>query len=291
MRFLDARSEGGEGAGDPIAAAVERLVAGELLAVKGVGGFEVIGNAASAAALYQLRRLCDEREPLALMVADAESASTLCDLTPAEARLLSARESPIVLPRSPLRAGILAEGVEITLHSGSGAPSTPLQYLLLRAFADAIAPQRPVALAVVMAATLTEPILRHGNEALAALLPLAGSILTDNRTIATACHSSIARVVAGDVQLMRRSRGYTPLPIALPVKCRYAAACVWWRAGERLRAGRWPQAFVSQYIGDLARPGVQGFAREALDHFQRLFHLRPAVVAYDAAPGVPQQCL
>jgi hydrogenase maturation protein HypF len=173
-------------------------------------------------------------------------------------------------------------------------PYTPLHHLLLNAFravrepvagqAQGSVPTDPVVLVMTSGNLSDEPIAYQDDDARECLSSIADGMLTHNRAIHMRCDDSVMRIAAGGEQFSRRSRGYAPEPITLartlPVPL---LAC-----GAHLKStfslGKGRQAFISHHIGDLENLETLISFREGIEHFQRLFDIMPAVVAYDLHP-------
>ena len=249
---------------------------GGVVAVKGLGGFHLVCDAASEPAVARLRvgkrRL---EKPFALMVRDLEQARTLCDVSAPAERVLASPEAPIVLlPRradAPVAAGV-APGMPML---GVMLPSTPLHHLLMRAVG------RPVV--ATSGNRSDEPIAIDGDEARARLGDVAGHFLTHDRPIERHVDDSVGTFMDGAFVLMRRARGYAPLPVMLARAApTLLAVGAHLKSAVALSVGR--QVFVSQHLGDLETPGaVQAFERVIAD-FVRLYDARPVAIAHDMHP-------
>ena len=263
-----------------IAEAASHIIAGEVIAVKGLGGWHLCCDAANVAAVQALRdRKRRPSKPLAVMVADCDAAQELVELSQEEAELLQTPAHPIVLvPR--VEGGKIAPNVAGTLPElGVMLPSTPLQHLLLHALG------RPVVM--TSGNRSGEPIVAGDAEALEALGHIASWFLGNNRAIVARYDDSVARVLAsGATQMVRRARGYAPAPLFVEEAPRELP--VIFAAGPEqkstfcLLSGR--RAFVSQHLGDLETLGAWNAWQEARERYQRLFGLKPQVLACDMHP-------
>jgi hydrogenase maturation protein HypF len=263
---------------DPVATAIAHIARGEILAVKGIGGFHLCVDATNEAAVLRLReRKHRYGKPLAVMVRDLEVASTLCDLDDAEAALLTAPARPIVLahrrPGSTI-APAVAPGIP---WLGLFLPYAPLHHLLL-------AHDLLHALVMTSANLSEEPICIDNDEARERLGGIADAFLMHDREILQRCDDSVTAVVDGAPQLIRRARGYVPLGVALPFDSPPLLA-----VGGHLKnvfalaSGKF--AYQSQHLGDLENLTGLNFFRESLDHLMRTFEIEPAVVVHDLHPG------
>lgn len=270
---------------DAVGEAARLLSQGKILAIKGLGGYHLACDARNAAAVLRLRQSKRrEAKPFALMVANLETARELCFVSPAEAGLLESRRRPIVLleqrPDSPI-APAVAPGYS-TL--GVMLPYTPLHVLLLETFAGCLDYDGPAVLVMTSGNASDEPIAYQDGDAQERLATIADGWLSHNRDIQTRCDDSVTRFAAGGEQILRRARGYVPEPItvARPFP-RPILAC-----GGHLKntfcLAKDRHAFISQHIGDLENLETLTAFREGIKHFERLFDIRPEVVAYDLHP-------
>jgi hydrogenase maturation protein HypF len=263
---------------NPVAATIDRLVAGEIMAIKGVGGFHLSVDATNQAAVMRLReRKHRYGKPLAVMVKNIEAAREVCVLTSAEDALLQTSARPIVLARALEGCGIpdgVAPGIP---WLGLFLPYAPLQHLL---FADG----RLKALVMTSANLSEEPIAIDNDEALARLGAIADAFLMHDREILQRCDDSVAAVVDGSPQLIRRARGFVPLGVELPLDSPPLLA-----VGGHLKnvfalaQGR--RVYQSQHLGDLENPTGSEFFKESLDHLMRTFEIEPETVVHDLHPG------
>ncbi|HLI71821.1 MAG TPA: carbamoyltransferase HypF [Ktedonobacteraceae bacterium] len=278
-------SEEGVHAQEALTQASHALVAGAVLAIKGLGGYHLACDALNVAAVRRLRlRKQRELKPFALMVPDLETARFFCHVSDAEAALLQSRQRPIVLlPRRPDRP--LAPDVAPHLGTlGIMLPYTPLHYLLLHTFADASPPGRPVALVMTSGNLSEEPLAYRDEEAKERLGQLAEGMLLHNREIYTRCDDSVVRIVAGGVQFFRRARGYVPEPLALSFEAPLPLLACGGQLKNTFCLSKGRQAFLSQHIGDLENLETLASFQESIEHFQRLFAISPQAVAYDLHP-------
>jgi len=266
------------GARDAVAACIERLMAGEIMAIKGIGGFHLSVDATNEAAVLRLReRKRRYGKPLAVMVRDLEAARAVCTLAAEEEALLMTAARPIVLARRRAGCGI-AEAVAPGIPwLGVFLPYAPLQHLL---FAD----KRVRALVMTSANLSEEPIAIDNDEARARLGAIADAFLMHDREILQRCDDSVMAVVDGAPQMIRRARGFVPLGISLPLDAPPLLA-----VGGHLKSvfalARGRFAYQSQHLGDLENVTGLEFFRESLDHLMRTFEIEPEMVAHDLHPG------
>ncbi len=280
-----ARETSGVEERDPICATARKLAGGNILAVKGLGGYHLACDALNAEAVQRLRqRKHREAKPFALLVPGLETARALCEVSEAEAALLQSRRRPIVLlSRLPgdLVAPEVAPGSD-TL--GVMLAYTPLHHMLLRAFAEAVGPARPAVLVMTSGNLSDEPIAYRDEEARERLRPIAEGMLTHNRAIHMRCDDSVTRVSAGGEQILRRARGYAPEPLPLAFDLPLNLLACGGHLKNTFCLGKERHAFVSHHIGDLENVETLTAFREGIAHFQRLFAIEPVGVAYDLHP-------
>ncbi len=263
--------------GEPLAGAAELLGAGQVLAVKGLGGYHLAVDAACEPAAAALRaRKHREDKPFAVLVADLAAARRLGQVEAADADLLASASRPIVLlPRRP-GAPVAAATAPGNRQLGVMLPYTPLHHLLIRAAARAI---------VLTSGNVSdEPIAYHDDDALQRLGGIADAFLTHDRAIHIRTDDSVARTFRGRPMLIRRSRGYVPEPVTVPRPFpRPVLAC-----GAELKntfcLAKEDRAFVSHHIGDLENAETLRSFTEGIEHFRRLFDIAPQVVAHDLHP-------
>jgi len=261
-----------------IAEAQRRLAEGEILAIKGLGGFHLACDARSAAAVGRLRaRKRRSDKPFAVMARDLEAARELCVVDDASARVLSGPRHPIVI--LPRREGAgLPEGIapgNPTL--GVMLPYTPLHHLLFRSAAF-------TALVMTSGNLSEEPIVVENHDARERLGKVADWFLTHNRDIYMRADDSLVRMFEGEERVMRRSRGYAPQTLDLGRSLPELLAC----GGELKNAfclTKGSHAILSQHIGDLENYETLVFFEETLANLKKLFRVAPRAVAYDLHPG------
>jgi hydrogenase maturation protein HypF len=275
LRLLD--GAGAPVAGDPVTQAAALLDAGGVLAVKGLGGFHVAADAANERAVATLRaRKHREDKPFAVLVPDLDAARLLCTLdAPAEAVLTSPRRPIVLLPRRP-GAAVARSVAPGNASLGLVLPYTPLHTLLAAALGRSF---------VLTSGNVSdEPIAYRDDEAAARLPGIVDATLTHDRPIHTRTDDSVVRVFRGREYPVRRSRGYVPHPVALPVPARRAVLACGAELKNTFCLARDGHAFVSHHIGDLENYETHRSFTEGIAHFRRLFDIVPEVVAHDLHP-------
>lgn len=283
---------------------------GCIVAVKGLGGFHLMVDASQGEAIARLReRKPRPDKPLALMVRDLAQAHQLCVIPPQAEDLLTSPESPIVLLRKrearetstsspsshPSMATGAVKGVTVAENVAPGIndlgimlPYTPLHHLLMR--------ELPGPVVATSGNVRDEPMCFEDHDAIHRLGHVADLFLTHNRPIARHVDDSVAWIIDGAPQVLRRARGYAPLPIFVPNLAQVVLG-----VGAQLKnaialsvphALPQPSAttpsptpiFLSQHIGDLETPEARAAFERVVADFLRLYDVTPAIVAHDLHP-------
>jgi hydrogenase maturation protein HypF len=271
--------------GEAIRLAQELLAEGKIVAIKGLGGFHLACDAQNTAAVEELRRRkMRSDKPFALMMPELDTIRQNCCVSPAEAALLESHQRPIVLldrlPGSRIATNVAPN--QKTL--GVMLPYTPLHYLLFAPPPDG--ETQPVQILVMTSGNMSEePIATDNEEAERRLSVLADAFLMHDRPIHTRCDDSVIRLSPHHDRILhiRRSRGYAPSPLHLP-----------WKAPPLLAAGpelkntfclvRDSYAFMSHHIGDMQNYETLQSYESSIEHYERLFRIRPEALAYDLHP-------
>jgi hydrogenase maturation protein HypF len=284
-RLWLADASGDELPGDGVQLAVAQLLGGGIVAVKGLGGFQLACVAGDVDAVRRLReRKRRPHKPFAVMVRDLDDARALCAVSDAEAAVLCDPARPVVLlrRRADGAAGIAASVAPDLDELGVLLPSTPLHHLLVGAVR--------VPLVMTSGNVSDEPIARENAEALQRLAGIADAFLLHDRGIYARYDDSVVRVTSGVVRVLRRARGYCPTPVEIEERVEDVLAlgahlkntfCV-------LREGH---AFVGPHIGDMDNPLTLGHQQEALQTYLRLFRAHPRRVACDLHPDMASTAL
>jgi hydrogenase maturation protein HypF len=281
------------------------LSKGAIVAIKGLGGFHLACDAMNIEAVNKLRqRKLRVDKPFALMMPDIATIEQHCYISDAERKLLESRERPIVILQRR-KGSHIAEKVAPNQHTlGVMLPYTPLHYLLFVDFDELrsgryIIPDDnkeetlPPSVLVMTSGNLSEePIAIDNKEARQRLNSLADAFLMHNRLIYTRTDDSVMRVFdkpahhdqpQATYQHLRRSRGYAPHPIRLPWNSQPILA-----TGAELKntfcLTRDQYAFISHHIGDLENYETLRAFEDGIDHFEKLFLIRPEIIAYDLHP-------
>ncbi|MDQ3426555.1 MAG: carbamoyltransferase HypF [Gemmatimonadota bacterium] len=282
VRLTDASGASADAAGarDAIEAAARGLRDGAIVAIKGLGGFHLACRAGDERAVATLRaRKYREAKPFALMVDSIDAARELVEVGQLEEALLTGRERPIVLCLRRAGAPVAPEVAPRSRELGVMLPYSPLHHLLL---GDAAVP-----LVMTSGNLSDEPIAYQDADGVYRLAGVADLFLQHDRPIQTRTDDSVLRVVTvGGKQRalpLRRSRGYVPEGLELPVEAPPLLAC-----GAELKStfclAKGRRAWIGHHIGDLKNYETLCAYREGIGHFERLFAVEPEVVAHDLHP-------
>lgn len=261
---------------DALQAAAAALNGGQIVAVKGLGGFHLMVDAADEQAVQRLRA-CKAREekPLALMVGNADEAGALVELNAIERQALTSIEAPIVLATRRAEAPVCRAVAPDASTLGVMVASTPLHCLLLEAVG------RPV---VATSGNLSdEPICIDNDEALNRLNGIADLFLVHDRPIARHVDDSVLRVIDDAPAFLRRARGYAPFPVELATESPTLLA-VGGHLKNVVALGLGRDVFLSQHIGDLETPGARAAFSRVIDDFLALYQATPSAIVCDLHP-------
>lgn len=262
--------------------AIEAIETGKIVALKGVGGFQLLVDASNTEAVRRLRaRKRRPHKPFALLYPDIDSVHRDCDISPQEETLLCGQERPIVLLRADpaARKWLAPEVAPGNPNLGIMLPASPLHCLLMALL------QRPL---VATSGNLAgEPICIRNDEAVTQLGGVADLFLTHNRPILRALDDSVFRLIDGCPVMLRRARGYAPLPFYLPDTEEPATDCI--ALGGDLKCcaalSRGNTVYLTQHIGDLESPRAMSAFESATDALAAFYGLQPRLLLHDLHPG------
>jgi len=259
---------------------------GNIIALKGLGGYQLIVEASNYKAIKELRkRKHREQKPFALMFPDLESIKNVCNVSLAEQRALTSPAAPIVLLRR--KSGFQNTGSGISSYNapnnpylGVMLPYTPLHHLLMKELKNPI---------VATSANLSEePICIDEKEALERLEGIADYFLINNRPIVRHVDDSIVRRMKGREMVMRRARGYAPLPVQLSAKQNNLSNEILLAVGGHLKNSIALRVknnvFISQHIGDLSTEEANKTFKKVIDDFKTLYNATPDTIICDEHP-------
>lgn len=257
------------------------LIEGGIVAVKGIGGYHLACDAANARAVAELRtRKRRGDKPFAVMVADLSTARTIAEIDDGSARLLAGAQRPIVLMPRQEGAAVADAVAPHNPDLGVMLAYTPLHTLLFGLPGDE---PGPTALVMTSGNLGGEPICFTDSDALERLSRMADGWLMHDREILVPCDDSVVRVVGHCELPIRRSRGYAPLPVALPVTVAPTLA-VGADLKNTLAVAEGKYAWLSQHIGDMDDLSTLSAFDSARQHLQALTGVEPEVLVADAHP-------
>ncbi len=261
---------------DALQSARAALNNGEILAVKGIGGFHLAVNATNEPAVTRLRERKGRRDkPFALMARNLDVISRYAHVDDQSRALLVSRQRPIVLLPAKPNTNLATSVAPGNPYIGFMLPYSPLHHLL-------VAEDQPL---VMTSGNLSEePIVWRNEDALSRLAHIADAFLLHNRDIYVPCDDSVITTHQRHELPIRRSRGYSPMPVKLPVTRPVTLA-----AGAELKAcfclTRDNYAYLSQHIGDMENLETLDAFERALQHMRALFRCEPERIVCDAHPG------
>ena len=275
----------------PIEEVAERLRDGQLIALKGLGGFHLVCDARQATPVAELRKKKHrDGKPFAVMVLNLKSARAIATVSDAEAALLESVERPVVLvEKGPGAQALSADLAPDLRHLGVMLPYTPLHVLLFHELMgrpdglEWLEAQSELVLLMTSANPGGEPLVIGNQEAARRLGGLADAIVTHDREIVVRADDSVMRVSAGAPRFIRRARGFVPRPVALSREVPQVLA-----VGPHLKNTvcftRGSQAFVGQHVGDVDTVATARFLEETIAHLEKTLEVKPVAVAHDLHP-------
>jgi hydrogenase maturation protein HypF len=256
--------------------AVEALRLGEIVALKGIGGFQLLVDARNAEAVARLRqRKHREEKPFALMMPSLEVTRAYCEISPAEVELLESQAAPVVLLKPKAGTDIAGNVAHCSPYLGVMLPYSPLHHLLME--------ECRFPLIATSGNRSDEPIAISNEEATVRLKDIADHFLMHNRPIVRACDDSVVRLTHGRAGILRRARGYAPLGIRVAQELPPVLA-VGGHLKNTVAIAVGQDVFLSQHIGDLETLEARGAFEKAIDDLCRLYSFRPEAVVCDLHP-------
>jgi len=270
---------------DPVAEARDQLLAGRILAVKGLGGFQLACRADSSEAVTRLRRRKKRfGKPFAVMVRDLETANESVILDAASKDLLVSPRAPIILAPRLDESAVASEVAPGLADLGVMLPTTPLHVELLRD------PQMPPL--VMTSGNLSEEPLRRGNrEAVDGLAGIADFFLLHDRDVVRRLDDSVVRTSPRGPAMIRRARGWVPEPLPLPVSAPRVIVATGGHLQVTACVAQDEQAFLSQHVGDLDSVPAREFLGEVIDGLLDFLQVEPEMIIADSHPDYPSSWL
>lgn len=282
LALWDRRGRVIDGRDAALAGAVDAIRAGAIVALKGLGGFHLMADAANAGAVRRLRE-CKRRpdKPFAVMFADIAGVAAYCEVSALERRLLQGPEAPIVLLRR--HESPCAPAPRIADEVAPGNPNlgvmlayTPLHHLLVRGLSAPVV--------ATSGNRADEPLAFDELEALARLAHIAELFLVHDRPIRHAVDDSVVRVMAGRELVLRRARGYAPSAVRLPVHAHRPVLALGGHLKNTVCMAFGNEAVLGPHVGDLGSAEAAQALDRSISGLTRLYRRRPAVIACDLHP-------
>ncbi|MGO9342384.1 MAG: carbamoyltransferase HypF, partial [Acidimicrobiales bacterium] len=277
--------DAGDAGPDAAIAMAQRAIArGEIVAVKGLGGYHLACDATSSTAVDRLRRRKNRMDkPFAVMVRNIATAERLAFVGPGEKALLSSPERPIVLLRHRPRSEVAESVAQGSPYVGLLLAYTPLHHLLFSQVPGARATV-PSALVMTSGNLSEEPICYDDADALNRLSGIADAWLVHDRPIHVPCDDSVIHSDGRETVPVRRSRGYAPLPVRLP----FDTAPVLATGGELKNTfcvASGADAWMSQHIGDMGSLETLDAFERSTGQFADMYDVDPVIMVADSHPG------
>jgi len=259
-----------------IADTSQALRRGEIVALKGIGGFQLLVDARQPAAVARLRqRKHREEKPFALLMPSLEAAREYCEISPAECELLESQAAPIVLLRPRPGSDLAWNVAHCSPYLGVMLPYSPLHHLLMH--------ECSFPLVATSGNRSDEPIAIANEEAKSRLQGIADHFLMHNRPILRACDDSVVRLTRGRAGILRRARGYAPLGIRVARELPPVLA-VGGHLKNTVAIAVGQDVFLSQHIGDLETLEARQAFERAIADLCRLYSFKPEAVVCDLHP-------
>jgi len=266
----------GSGATNPFSEIADALAQGKIIALKGVGGFQLFVDGRNSASVVRLReRKQREHKPFAMLMPSLECIRRYCKVSAEEEGLLRSPAAPIVLLEPQDQAGDLApEVAQYSSCIGVMLPYSPLHHLLMAHY--------PFPLVATSGNFAGEPIAIDDQDALSRLQGVADIFVLHDRPIVRPCDDSVVRLLDRP-QILRRARGYAPLPVMVPHELRPVLA-VGGHLKSTVAIGFGRQVWLSQHIGDLNSPETRDTFERTIEDMCALYRFNPELIVCDLHP-------
>lgn len=274
---------------DAISEAVLKIKEGKIIALKGLGGFQLIVSAGNDIAINKLRdRKHRDEKPFAVMFPSMEVVKHYCDVSDIEEQILNSPEAPIVLLKK--KSGIWHQASDIKYsvscisefiapnnpYLGVMLPYTPLHHLIMKELGQPV---------IATSGNISEePMCIDENEAIEKLSGIADYFLIHNRPIIRPVDDSVVRIVKDESIILRRARGYSPLPISIRNAIEENFVCVGGHLKNTVSVKKGKEIFVSQHIGDLENTEAEKYFRNTISDLKEMYKVNPSYFVYDLHP-------
>lgn len=265
--------------GEAFDVAVKEINNGKIIAVKGVGGYHFSCRPFNTSVVEKLRDIkLREEKPFAVMFKNIENIKTYCEVTPAEKQLLESNATPIVLLKRKDSA-ICKEVYKDSRFLGAFIPYTPLQHMLIERCGPLI----------MTSANLSDlPIIKDQGDVVHFISRGISGVLYNNRDIRVRLDDSVAKITGGERQIVRRARGYVPMPIYLTVGNLMPRFTIF-AAGAQLKASfclaKGQFTYPSEYFGDVQEELSYKVYKQSYEHMKELLNIVPELAVCDMHPG------
>jgi len=291
LRLLDAQGTD-VNAEDPIGLAAELLSKGNIVAIKGIGGYHLACDALNDSAVHTLRvRKHRDEKPFALMADSLGTVKRYCRVGPEEEDLLTGIKKPIVLLEKLDHVRLPEDIAPMNPYLGIMLPYTPVHLLLFHPHPSGMAGNAKLVLLVLTSGNISsEPIFYRDSEAVKGLKGIADYFLVHNREIYTRADDSVTRIFMGREYILRRSRGYVPSSVTVGIPSVSASkngVSVIGVGGELKNTfcfNRKNEFYISQHIGDLENLETYEAFERSIAHLSSMLRVKPEAVAYDLHP-------
>ena len=268
-----------------IRAAREAIIAGKIVAVKGIGGFHLACDAGDPDAVQLLReRKHRPVKPFAVMMRDLDTVRKSCLIVPGAEALLAGHRKPIVLLPRRADCALADELAPGNPTLGVMLPYAPVQHLLFR-YDDDLDAKMPAALVMTSGNVSGAPIARSDEDARREIAGFCDLILSHDREIRLRADDSVTDLFRGEPYMIRRSRGYAPLPFMRTGARRGSALALGGELKNAFCLAKNDLYYLSPYIGDMADLRTAEALEESVERMRELFEVRPERIACDLHPG------
>ncbi len=277
VSLLDSEGMVLEQEAEAIAMAVQAVLEGKIIALKGLGGFHLICDAENVEAVSRLRtRKKRPGKPFAVMFADIRMIKASAEISPEEERLIRSKEKPIVITAKKKTSALCDEVAPGIDRLGVFLPYTPLHHLLLQGI------QKPV---VATSANLSEePIISDAKVILEKLGHVVDFILDHDREIINTNDDSVMQIVAGKTVVLRMARGFTPKSMTLPLKSKKKILAIGAHQKDTITLAFEDRLILSPHIGDLNSIEAFEYFERTVETFKRIYDFTPEVIVCDKHP-------